>query len=197
MSRIVTHWKQNRGNWLFAIAVGACVFASIGFHFGWLPDIRLRPPSDRRGIVQGRGSGVVVVTVVTPKVSQGLNPMVVVGLLPALGKLGADADFFSKQQHPLPSNGVLTMAFPAVPSGHYAAVAFVDRNANGKLDFLKNGNPAEPFRLSFPATDPPAGQLDLDDAAFEVRGDRPAVLMLDFTQSVHTETPAGDRPARR
>ncbi|RMF44227.1 MAG: DUF2141 domain-containing protein [Planctomycetota bacterium] len=186
---IIAHWQENRGNWLLAMAVAVCVLASISFYLGWLPEIRLRPPAETRRVVASRGAGVVAVTVITPKPPPGTRPRIIVGLLEPYGRLAPATSFLFREELELPANGVLTAVFPSVPVGDYAAVAFVDRNQNGRLDFQENGNPSEPFRLSFSAADPPEDQLHLSEAAFAVERGQPVVLTLDFTQPVHTGSP--------
>jgi uncharacterized protein (DUF2141 family) len=69
--------------------------------------------------------------------------------------------------------GVHTLTIDTLPPGHYAAVVFVDRNGNGKLDRGMFGRPTEPYGFSNGGGTfgPPA----FSDAAFELGDGKSAI----------------------
>lgn len=65
--------------------------------------------------------------------------------------------------------GVHTLTIDALPPGRYAAMAFVDRNGNGKLDRGMFGRPTEPYGFSNGGGS--FGPPNFADAAFELASD--------------------------
>lgn len=66
------------------------------------------------------------------------------------------------------ARGDVAVAFPAVPAGRYAVMAFHDENGNGRLDRSEMGVPVEGYGFSRDASGR-QGPPSFDDAAIDVR----------------------------
>jgi len=101
-----------------------------------------------------------------PDLKPANGPVVVWLYNDAIGWKGGAAPFRSAAPPIL--DGRATATFEA-PEGRYAAVAFQDRNGNGKLDVLPFGWPTEPVGFSGVANRPWFGWPDWDRSDFQVQ----------------------------
>ncbi|MEO8800001.1 MAG: DUF2141 domain-containing protein [Polyangiaceae bacterium] len=75
--------------------------------------------------------------------------------------------YAARSGHVVATDGSTRIAFDAVPAGRYAAVAYQDANADGKLGRSLVGWPTEPFGFSNGGSVGLFGPPSFDDCAFD------------------------------
>ncbi|GIX00232.1 MAG: hypothetical protein KatS3mg111_3564 [Pirellulaceae bacterium] len=183
MATAINYWKQSGGNWLLGLSVVAAILASLSFRFGWIPEIRLSPPPRAATSMVQRPTGILAVTVLVPREVALPGEDIVAWAVPTVGRLHDGQTISVAARTKLTSAGVATLVLQGVPLGSQAAVAFIDRNGNGRLDIdHASGVPTEPFRISRLEDDGPEDPLDLDSAELEISADGPTIVLLDFAE---------------
>lgn len=185
-SHFQSSWVHNRGNLLLVLGSIAGLIMCLLWYFQLLPDFRFVTPRTEIGVPPLRRAALDPLVVVVNGPVRGKNEAGeatqfhgYVELFAAQGTLAAD-------QSPLHSTAFELRAPQAVPvilngvnPGEYAALAYLDLNDNGKLDFDASLLPSEPYRLSNSPT-AASNSIDLSEAAFEISVGQIMLLEFDF-----------------
>lgn len=181
-----TAWRKNQGNLLLVLAGLATITVSAVWYFDALPKIELvsgsGDPTLARTIT--RQPTVLVATVLTPPATSERQVVGQVLIFQPFGQLTQENAPVAQQDFVVGESPVQVVLFTTLPPGEYAAVAYLDTNANGFLDFDGNGDPSEPFQLSYPrsAKVSDTGPYNLSDGEFRIRSGQPTNIRFRFSK---------------
>lgn len=158
---ILKSWKENRGNLLLVLGAVAGLIMSLVWYFDLVPEVSLTArslPGTLISTAPRSASRSLVGIVRLPVVEEGapVTRQVIVEVYPP-------SDAVLQQHPPLLVQSVklrndsapVAVVFNDLPTGKYAAVAYVDLNENGRFDIDESGDISEPFclaRLASPTT---------------------------------------------
>ncbi len=165
-------WKRNQGNLLLLLAGIAAVLVSSVWYFDLLPNIEL-VGTENRGTARSvtRQPTVLVVTVLTAATPAGQEMRGRIMICQPFDQVSPELVPLATRDFQTSQAKVQALVITSLPPGTYAALAYLDPNGNGRLDFDEQGLPIEPVRLSHPMPNnqSPADPLNLEEAVFRIR----------------------------
>ncbi len=186
-----TAWKYNRGTLLIVIGGVAGTLMCGIWYFQLLPNIEFTPQTTVSATLPTQFS-LLVVTIRGPRhlpdnLGEEQLPKGYFQLFSAAGTLADRGTPHLSREFILDGEDIVALAIDDMQPGTYSALAFIDTNFNGQLDFNDQGQAIEPFRLSLPS-DATADSLNLQDAALELSPGQKVFLNIDFQELIPDPT---------